>query len=237
MNNIISKLARVPKKNDIALELDGIVKTFLSGGEPLTILKGCHLQLRRGEIVALVGPSGCGKSTLLQCAGLLERPTRGQILIQGAPVQKLSDDARAKLRLKTMGFVYQKHYLLDDFTALENVMFPMMADGIQSGEASEEAMKLLKMVGVQHRAEHRPMEMSGGEQQRVAVARALANRPQILLADEPTGNLDPVHAEAVFKMILALVKKTGLSMLMVTHDMNLAKRADRVVRIENGLVV
>lgn len=213
-----------------------IGKTFIEGGQPLPILRGGGFDLRRGEIVALVGPSGCGKSTLLQCIGLLERPSHGQILISGAPVHKMTEDQRTKIRRDKIGFVYQRHNLLSDFTALENVVLPQLAAGLDEDQAGARAAKLLKMTNVLHRADHRPGEMSGGEQQRTAVARALANKPDILLADEPTGSLDPTHAGIVFDMLLDIVRKNRMSMLFVTHDMNLAKRADRTITIKNGIV-
>ena len=214
-----------------------IKKTFIEGGQPLHVLRGGGFDLHRGEIVALVGQSGSGKSTLLQCVGLLDKPSGGSILIDGCAVQKMDEDMRTKIRRKKIGFVYQKHNLLSDFTALENVVLPMMADGVPEDIAQARAMKLLRAANVAHRATHLPGEMSGGEQQRTAVARALANNPQILLADEPTGSLDPQHAGAVFDLLLDLVRKNKMSMLFVTHDMNLAARADRKITINNGIVM
>ena len=192
--------------------------------------------MRRGEIVALVGASGSGKSTLLQCVGLLDRPSGGSILINGAAVQKMDENMRTQIRRKKIGFVYQKHNLLSDFTAVENVMLPMLANGVDENLARARAMKLLRAANVAHRASHVPGEMSGGEQQRTAVARALANNPDILLADEPTGSLDPMHAGSVFDLLLDLVRKNKMAMLFVTHDMNLASRADRIITINNGIV-
>ena len=200
------------------------------------ILRGGGFDLRRGEIVALVGASGSGKSTLLQCVGLLDRPSGGSILINGAAVQKMDENMRTQIRRKKIGFVYQKHNLLSDFTALENVMLPMLANGVDENLARARAMKLLRAASVAHRASHVPGEMSGGEQQRTAVARALANTPDILLADEPTGSLDPMHAGSVFDLLLDLVRKNKMAMLFVTHDMNLASRADRIITINNGIV-
>ena len=200
------------------------------------ILRGGGFDLRRGEIVALVGASGSGKSTLLQCVGLLDRPSGGSILINGAAVQKMDENMRTQIRRKKIGFVYQKHNLLSDFTALENVMLPMLANGVDENLARARAMKLLRAASVAHRASHVPGEMSGGEQQRTAVARALANNPDILLADEPTGSLDPMHAGSVFDLLLDLVRKNKMAMLFVTHDMNLASRADRIITINNGIV-
>ena len=200
------------------------------------ILRGGGFDLRRGEIVALVGASGSGKSTVLQCVGLLDRPSGGSILINGAAVQKMDENMRTQIRRKKIGFVYQKHNLLSDFTAVENVMLPMLANGVDENLARARAMKLLRAASVAHRASHVPGEMSGGEQQRTAVARALANNPDILLADEPTGSLDPMHAGSVFDLLLDLVRKNKMAMLFVTHDMNLASRADRIITINNGIV-
>ena len=213
-----------------------IKRTFVEGGQPLHILRGGGFDLRRGEIVALVGASGSGKSTLLQCVGLLDRPSGGSILINGAAVQKMDENMRTQIRRKKIGFVYQKHNLLSDFTAVENVMLPMLANGVDENLARARAMKLLRAANVAHRASHVPGEMSGGEQQRTAVARALANNPDILLADEPTGSLDPMHAGSVFDLLLDLVRKNKMAMLFVTHDMNLASRADRIITINNGIV-
>ena len=213
-----------------------IKKTFIEGGQPLNILRGGGFDLYRGEIIALVGQSGSGKSTLLQCVGLLDKPTGGDVFINGHPIDKISEETRTTLRRQKIGFVYQKHNLLSDFTALENVVMPMMAECVDESTANARAMKLLKLVNVAHRASHFPNEMSGGEQQRVAIARAIANNPEILLADEPTGSLDPNHASVVFDLLLNLVKKSKMSMLFVTHDMNLAKRADRIITIKDGIV-
>ena len=213
-----------------------IKKTFIEGGQPLHILRGGGFDLHRGEIIALVGASGSGKSTLLQCVGLLDRPTSGSIMISGASVQKMDEDMRTQIRRKKLGFVYQKHNLLSDFTALENVMLPMLANGINENDAHARALKLLRAANVAHRAGHLPGQMSGGEQQRTAVARALANNPDILLADEPTGNLDPNHALTVFDLLLDLVRKNKMAMLFVTHDMTLAQRADKIITIRDGIV-
>lgn len=206
MANILNSLSKV-SRGDIVMSVRDIKKTFIEGGQPLNILRGGGFDLHRGEIIAMVGPSGSGKSTLLQCVGLLDRPTAGSILIGGVPAQKMDEDARTAVRRNKIGFVYQRHNLLSDFTALENVMLPMMAAGVAPDMARARAMKLLKSANVAHRASHLPGEMSGGEQQRTAVARALANNPDILLADEPTGSLDPAHASAVFDLLLDLVRK------------------------------
>jgi lipoprotein-releasing system ATP-binding protein len=235
MAGILNSLSRV-NRGDVVMSVRDIKKTFIEGGQPLHILRGGGFDLHRGEIIALVGPSGSGKSTLLQCVGLLDKPTSGSIVIAGTPVQKMDEDARTIIRRKKIGFVYQRHNLLSDFTALENVVLPMLANGVDEDVAQRRALKLLRAAGVAHRASHLPGEMSGGEQQRTAVARALANEPEILLADEPTGSLDPAHATAVFEQLLSLVRKNKMAMLFVTHDMGLASRADRKITIANGIV-
>ena len=235
MANILNSLSKI-QRGDVVMSVRDIKRTFVEGGQPLHILRGGGFDLHRGEIIALVGQSGSGKSTLLQCVGLLDRPSGGSIVIDGAPVQKMDEDMRTQIRRNKIGFVYQKHNLLSDFTALENVMLPMLANGVDEVSARARAMKLLKAANVAHRASHVPGEMSGGEQQRTAVARALANDPDILLADEPTGSLDPQHAGAVFDLLLDLVRKNKMAMLFVTHDMNLAARADRKITINNGVV-
>lgn len=235
MANILDSLSKV-QSGDAVMSVRDIRRTFVEGGQPLHILRGGGFDLRRGEIVALVGASGSGKSTLLQCVGLLDRPSGGSILINGAAVQKMDENMRTQIRRKKIGFVYQKHNLLSDFTAVENVMLPMLANGVDENLARARAMKLLRAASVAHRASHVPGEMSGGEQQRTAVARALANNPDILLADEPTGSLDPMHAGSVFDLLLDLVRKNKMAMLFVTHDMNLASRADRIITINNGIV-
>lgn len=235
MANILKSLSKI-SNDDVVLSVRDIKKTFIEGGQPLHILRGGGFDLRRGEIVALVGPSGSGKSTLLQCVGLLDKPTAGSILLAGTPVQKMDDEMRTAVRRRKIGFVYQRHNLLADFTAVENVALPMLANGLDERNANARAMKLLRAANVAHRASHFPGEMSGGEQQRTAVARALANSPEILLADEPTGSLDPAHAVAVFDLLLNLVRDKKMAMLFVTHDMNLAARADRTITINNGIV-
>ena len=235
MSSILNSLSKI-KTGDIVMSVRDIKKTFIEGGQPLHILRGGGFDLHRGEIIALVGASGSGKSTLLQCVGLLDRPSGGSILINGVPVQKMDEDMRTQIRRNKIGFVYQKHNLLSDFTAVENVMLPMLANGMDENVAYSRAYKLLKMTNVAHRASHLPGAMSGGEQQRTAVARALANNPYILLADEPTGSLDPQHAIVVFDLLLDLVRKNQMAMLFVTHDMNLAERADKKITITNGIV-
>lgn len=235
MASILNSLSKVSRK-DIVLSVRDIKKTFVEGGQPLKILHGGGFDLYRGEIIALVGQSGSGKSTLLQCVGLLDKPSGGDIFIDGHPVDKISEETRTMLRRQKIGFVYQKHNLLSDFTALENVALPMLANGVNEDMANTRAMNLLKMTNTAHRSNHFPSEMSGGEQQRVAIARAIANNPGILLADEPTGSLDPQNASIVFDLLLNLVRKNKMSMLFVTHDMNLAKKADRIITIKNGIV-
>ena len=235
MANILNSLSKV-NAGDVVMSVRDIKRTFIEGGQPLHILRGGGFDLHRGEIIALVGQSGSGKSTLLQCVGLLDRPSGGSIMINGTPVHKMDEDTRTQIRRKKIGFVYQKHNLLSDFTAVENVVLPMLANGADEDVAYARAVKLLKAANVAHRASHLPGEMSGGEQQRTAVARALANNPDILLADEPTGSLDPQHAGAVFDLLMDLVRKNKMAMLFVTHDMNLAARADRTITIDNGIV-
>ena len=235
MASILNSLSKISRK-DIVMSVRDIKKTFVEGGQPLKILRGGGFDLYRGEIVALVGQSGSGKSTLLQCVGLLDKPTGGDIFVNGMPVDKISEETRTMLRRQKIGFVYQKHNLLSDFTALENVILPMLANGVDENIANARAIKLLKAANVAHRSGHFPSEMSGGEQQRVAIARAIANNPEILLADEPTGSLDPQNAVTVFDLLLDLVRKNKMSMLFVTHDMNLAKKADRIITIKDGIV-
>lgn len=235
MTGILNSLSKI-QNGEVVLSVRDIKKTFIEGGQPLHVLRGGGFDLHRGEIVAMVGQSGSGKSTMLQCVGLLDRPTGGSILISGMNVQKMDEDTRTQIRRKKIGFVYQRHNLLSDFTAVENVMLPMLASGVSENDAYVRAMKLLKSANVAHRANHLPGQMSGGEQQRTAVARALANNPDILLADEPTGSLDPTHAGVVFDLLMDLVRKNKMAMLFVTHDMNLAKRADTVITINNGIV-
>lgn len=235
MAGILNSLSRV-NKSDVVLSVRDIKKTFIEGGQPLHILRGGGFDLQRGEIIALVGQSGSGKSTLLQCVGLLDKPTSGSILLDGAAVHRMDENTRTMMRRNKIGFVYQRHNLLSDFTALENVVLPMLAAGVDETTATGRALKLMRSASVAHRASHLPGEMSGGEQQRTAVARALANNPEILLADEPTGSLDPAHATAVFDLLLNLVRKNKMAMLFVTHDMNLASRADRTITIRDGIV-
>ncbi len=220
--------------SDAALELDGVVRTFHQAGRPLEVLRGASLRLKRGEMVALVGPSGAGKSTLLHIVGLLERPDAGEIRIGGEASSRMSERARTQLRSRRLGFVYQFHHLLPDFTALENVILPQMIAGVGRRRARARAGELLAAVGLAERASHRPSRLSGGEQQRVAIVRAIANKPAILLADEPTGNLDPRTAEEVFDQLAHLMRDTGLAALVATHNMDLARRMDRALVLAHG---
>ena len=220
-----------------ALELRGIVRTYRQAGEALEVVRGASLTLRAGEIVALVGPSGAGKSTLLHVAGLLERPDGGEVLVAGKECGSMSDSERTTIRRKNLGFVYQFHHLLPEFSALENVMLPQMIAGVARGPARERAQRLLDLVGLAQRESHRPARLSGGEQQRVAIVRALANEPRILLGDEPTGNLDQHTAEGVTTSLIAIVREAGLAALFATHNLDLARRMDRVVGLEEGRLV
>jgi lipoprotein-releasing system ATP-binding protein len=219
-----------------ALTLDGIVRNFRQGGATLEVLRGASLEVAPGEAVALVGPSGAGKSTLLQIAGLLEKPDGGDVSIAGQECNRLSDMQRTALRRRRIGFVYQYHHLLPEFSALENVVLPQMIAGRSRKDAADRARRLLAHVGLEKRLTHRPARLSGGEQQRVAVARALANRPLLLIADEPTGNLDQHTADQVFELLLGLVKRGGLAALIATHNHDLAGRMDRVLALREGAV-
>jgi len=221
---------------DGVLVLKSVKRSFDQGKAKLEVLRGVSLSVRRGELVALVGPSGCGKSTLLHIAGLLEQADSGEIWIGGKDGATLPDDKRSALRRDTVGFVYQYHHLLREFSALENVMVPQMIAGRSRAEASQRAQELLGLVGLAARARHRPAELSGGEQQRVAIARALANKPQLLLADEPTGNLDEHTADEVFGLLLRLVREAGLGALIATHNTALAARMDRRLTLHEGIV-
>ncbi|MBC7157028.1 MAG: ABC transporter ATP-binding protein [Rhodobacteraceae bacterium] len=224
--------------NEPMLELAGVAKTY-NPGRPnaVEVLRGIDLSVARGEVVALVAPSGAGKSTLLHIAGLLDTPDTGEVRIAGRAMGRLGDGARTAARRHDIGFVYQFHHLMPEFSALENVMLPQLADGVATKAAAVRARALLDQVGVLARAGHRPAAMSGGEQQRVAFCRALANAPGLLLADEPTGNLDPETSDQVFATLMALVRDTGLAALIATHNMALAARMDRIVRLSAGRVV
>lgn len=218
------------------LRLEDIHKSFHQGRDDLAVLRGVSMEISPGELVALVGPSGAGKSTLLHIAGLLEQADSGEVWVAGQAASQLGDGPRTALRRSTIGFVYQYHHLLPEFSALENIVLPQMLAGVAKSEAKARARELLGMVNLAERAEHRPGQLSGGEQQRVAIARGLANRPAILLADEPTGNLDPDTAEAVFEVLISLVRDVGLAALIATHNLELASRMDRTLRFEHGHV-
>jgi lipoprotein-releasing system ATP-binding protein len=218
------------------LFLQDIERYYRQGDDTLEILKGAELAVWSGQSVALVAPSGAGKSTLLHIAGLLEHPDGGEVFINGAPTTKLSDVARTKIRRVEIGFVYQFHHLLPEFSALENVMLPQMIRGLAKHEAQLRASEILNYLGLEERVRHRPSELSGGEQQRVAIARAVANAPRILLADEPTGNLDPRTSERVFSSLTQLVRASGLAAVIATHNMDIAARMDRRVTIRDGRV-
>ena len=224
-------------EKETVLELKQICKSFRQGSQKLDVLTGVDLEIKSGEIVALIGPSGSGKSTLLQIAGLLETPSSGEIYLNRQNCSKLGDGLRPLLRRDFLGFVYQYHNLLPDFSAEENVMLPQLIAGRKAKAARERAAWLLERLNLGSRLKHRPAEMSGGEQQRVAIARALANAPKLLLADEPTGNLDPKTSDVVFAELLNIVKETGLSALIATHNMELASAMDRKVRLEDGRLV
>ncbi len=218
------------------LELQSLVRVYRQGERKVAVLNGASAVLHQGEAVALVGPSGAGKSTLLHIAGLLETPDTGHVLINGRDCSGMTDDSRTKVRRHEMGFVYQFHQLLAEFSALENVALPQMIQGKSRRQAEERARSLLAGLGLAERVDHRPAELSGGEQQRTAIARALANTPRLLLADEPTGNLDPHTSEGVFGELLALIERTRIAALIATHNMDLARRMHRVLLMENGLL-
>ena len=218
------------------VKLVGVERTYRQGEKYLHVLQGADLKILPGEIVALVGPSGAGKSTLLHIAGLLEDPDQGEVTVAGQECSQLSDHERTALRRTKIGFVYQFHHLLPEFSAVENIMIPLMANGIEKRRARDAAFKLVEGVGLSDRSSHRPAQLSGGEQQRVAIARALSNSPMVLLADEPTGNLDNQTALGVFELLQELVRDRGVGALVATHNLDLAKKMDRILRLENGLL-
>ena len=220
--------------SDPVLSIRGLRRTYRSGDKTLTVLNGVDLDVRPGEIVGLIGPSGSGKSSLLHAAGLLEHPDAGQIIVEGRDCSNLSDRQRTRVRLATIGFVYQAHHLLAEFTALDNVALPQMIAGRSRKAARARARDLLASLGLAERVDHQPAQMSGGEQQRVAIARALANSPRLLLADEPTGNLDPQTSAAVFDSLYALARQEGVAALVATHNLELAKHMDRVLALKDG---
>jgi lipoprotein-releasing system ATP-binding protein len=220
-----------------ALELKNVARSYAEGRGRLDVFKDLNLTVRAGEIVALVGQSGSGKSSLLHIAGLLEAPTAGEVFIAGQNCSKLDDKARTRIRRIGIGFVYQFHHLLPEFSAMENVMMPQLLAGTAKPAAKDRARDLLTRMGLEPRLEHRPSELSGGEQQRVAIARALANRPLLLLADEPTGNLDPETAARVHDELLRLIEDEGLGALVATHNLDLAEGMSRIARLERGMIV
>ncbi len=233
MNNVKGHASN----GDIVLELKGIKQSFAQAEGRLEVIRRADLTLRRGEMVALIGPSGSGKSTLLHITGMLEKAVAGTITIGNKVINALGDDAKTATRRRTMGFVYQHHHLLPEFSALENVIIPQMIAGKSRKESTPRAVDLLTRVGLGKRLDHRPGKLSGGEQQRVAIARALANDPQILLADEPTGNLDHHTSEEVFSMLGKLVHDFGVAALIATHNLEIAQRMDRILTLRDGELV
>ncbi len=220
-----------------ALRLDRLVRAFYQGSRKIEVLNGASADIFPGQAVALVGPSGAGKSTLLHISGLLETPDGGRVIINGRDCTGMPDAERTRVRRVQMGFVYQFHQLLPEFSALENIMIPQLILGRSKKQARQRAGQLLTSLGLADRVDHRPAQLSGGEQQRTAIARALANDPRLILADEPTGNLDPHTAENVFDALIHLIRTTGVAALICTHNLDLARRMDRVLRLENGMLV
>jgi lipoprotein-releasing system ATP-binding protein len=221
---------------DPILRAEQLAKTYRSGESELTVFSGLDLDLRAGESVALVGESGVGKSTLLHLLGALDTPSSGEIYFEARPLSQLSENELADYRNRQVGYIWQNHHLLPEFTALENVVMPQLIAGFAKSDAEARGMQLLDALGVGPRATHRPAELSGGEQQRVAIARAAANRPRIVLADEPTGNLDPATSDLVFEALRTLIKEEGAAALIATHNHDLARRADRIVTIRDGRI-
>ena len=219
------------------LQLQGLTRTFRQGDREIPVLQGASAELYPGQAVALVGPSGAGKSTLLHIAGLLETPDGGRVIVNGADCSRLTDSERTRVRRTEMGFVYQFHQLLPEFSALENVLLPQMIRGVPRRAGEARAKQLLTMLGLGERLAHQPSQLSGGEQQRTAIARALANAPRLLLADEPTGNLDPLTSAHVFNELLELIRHTGVAALMATHNLALASRMHRVLILERGQLI
>jgi lipoprotein-releasing system ATP-binding protein len=223
--------------SDVHLQLSRVHRHYGEGETSVRVLEAADLSVRGGELVAIVAPSGAGKSTLLHLAGLLERPQAGEVIVTGTPTSKLNERGRTLLRRNTIGYVYQFHHLLPEFSALENVAMPQLIAGQDPGAANRRAQELLDLLGVGPRALHRPAELSGGEQQRVAIARAAANHPRIILADEPTGNLDPTTSDLVFDALAGLIRQEGVAALIATHNFDLARRANRIVTLRDGLIV
>ncbi|PLX33081.1 MAG: ABC transporter [Hyphomicrobiales bacterium] len=219
------------------LRLEGISRIYHQGEKELVVFRDLSLEVFPGELVALVGPSGAGKSSLLHIAGLLEDPDDGDIVIDGQGCIEMDDSARTALRRTDIGFIYQFHHLLPEFTALENIVIPQLINGLGRTEAEERGHQLLAMLGIDERADHRPAELSGGEQQRVAIARAVANGPKLLLADEPTGNLDPATSARVYRQLVELARQAGLSAIIATHNLELAAKMDRQLTLDNGKLV
>jgi lipoprotein-releasing system ATP-binding protein len=222
--------------NDVHLRLDKVHRHYGQGETMVRVLEAADLEVRGGELVAIVAPSGAGKSTLLHISGLLERPQQGEVEITGVATSKLNERGRTLLRRNTIGYVYQFHHLLPEFSALENVVMPQLIAGVDMPAAEKRGMELLELLGIGARAQHRPAELSGGEQQRVAIARAAANHPRIILADEPTGNLDPSTSDVVFEALANLIREEGAAALIATHNFDLARRANRIVTLRNGLI-
>lgn len=222
---------------EVILQANDLTRVYHQAGESLTVLHNVEVAIHSGEIVALVGPSGSGKSTFLQTVGLLDKATSGNLSIGGQSIQDMNDKQLTMMRRQYIGFVYQFHYLLPEFTALENVVIPQMVAGVKRKEAVEKAEHLLTTLKMDHRFEHRPARLSGGEQQRVAIARALANDPKLLLADEPTGNLDPETSETVFELLIDLVRECGIGAVIATHNMQIAERMDRILELKGGKII
>lgn len=238
---VVVEMAHAPPPQPAAahavLELDNITRTFPQGQSELEVFRGASMTIRAGEIVALVGPSGAGKSSLLHIAGLLEQPTSGDVKINGSYCTGLTDAECTRIRREELGFVYQFHHLLPEFSARENVVMPLRIAGVSREIADKRAVELLTMVGLEQRLDHRPGKLSGGEQQRVAIVRALANNPNLLLADEPTGNLDPRTSGKVFDMLIAIVRAKRLAALIATHNLELAAKMDRVILLQDGKLI